>query len=109
MIWLITFTALLQMLFTSRPTMYFQFGFIYMSKEGIQSGVFIFLRFVLIIFMSTLLTLTSEALDLTDAIEFFLKPLKIFKFPVHEMTLMVALSSRFVPTMMDEAEVIMYA
>ena len=109
MIWLITFTALLQMLFTSGPTMYFQFGFIYISKEGIQNGLFIFLRFVLIIFISTLLTLTTEALDLTDAIEFFLKPLKIFKFPVHEMTLMLALALRFVPTMMDEAEVIMNA
>lgn len=109
MIWLITFTALLQILFTPGSTMYFQYGFFYISKEGILSGLFIFLRFVLIIFISTLLTLSTEALDLTDAIEFFLKPLKIFKFPIHEMTLMLALALRFIPTMVDEAEVIMNA
>src|SRR5699024_11274467 len=57
----------------------------------------------------SLLTLSTEALDLTDAIEFFLKPLKIFKFPIHEMTLMLALALRFIPTMVDEAEVIMNA
>lgn len=109
MIWLITFTALLQAFFTPSSTMYFQYGIFYVSKEGIINGLFIFLRFVLIIFISTLLTLSTEALDLTDAIEYFLKPLKVFKLPIHEMTLMLALSLRFVPTMVDEAEVIMNA
>lgn len=109
MIWLLIFTALLQALFTPGSTMYFQFGIISISQEGIINGIFIFMRFVLIIFMSTILTLSTEALDLTDAIEWFLKPLKIFNFPVHEMTLMLALSFRFVPTMVDEAEVIMNA
>lgn len=71
MIWLLIFTALLQALFTPGPTMYFEFGIIYVSKEGIINGLFIFMRFVLIIFMSTLLTLSTEALDLTDAIEYF--------------------------------------
>src|SRR5690625_1318872 len=109
MIWLLIFTALLQALFTPGPTMYFEFGIIYVSKEGIINGLFIFMRFVLIIFMSTLLTLSTEALDLTDAIEYFLRPLKVFKLPIHEMTLMLALALRFVPTMVDEAEVIMNA
>ena len=109
MIWLLIFTALLQALFTPGTTMYFEFGIIYVSKEGIINGLFIFMRFVLIIFMSTLLTLSTEALDLTDAIEYFLRPLKVFKLPIHEMTLMLALALRFVPTMVDEAEVIMNA
>src|SRR5699024_10127485 len=109
MIWLITFTALLQAFFTPGSTMYFQYGILYVSKEGLINGLFIFLRFVLIMFISTLLTLSTEALDLTDAIEYFLKPLKVFKLPIHEMTLMLALSLRFVPTMVDEAEVIMNA
>jgi|SRR5690625_1991243 len=109
MIWLLIFTALLQALFTPGSTMFFQFGIISISLEGIINGIFIFMRFVLIIFMSTILTLSTEALDLTDAIEWFLKPLRIFNFPVHEMTLMLALSLRFVPTMVDEAEVIMNA
>lgn len=109
MIWLLIFTALLQALFTPGPNMIFQFAFVYISKEGILKGLLIFIRFVLIIFISTLLTLSTEALDLTDAIEYFLKPLKVFHFPVHEMTLMLALALRFVPTMVDEAEVIVNA
>lgn len=109
MIWLLIFTAMIQMLFTPGRTTYFEWGIIHISQEGIINGLFIFMRFVLIIFMSTILTLSTEALDLTDAIEYFLKPLSVFKFPVHEMTLMLALSLRFVPTMVDEADVIMNA
>lgn len=109
MIWLLIFTALLQVLFTPGPTMYFEFGIIYISKEGIVNGLFIFMRFVLIMFMSTLLTLSTEALELTDAIEYFLKPLRVFKLPIDEMTLMLALALRFVPTMVEEAEIVMNA
>ena len=107
--WLILFTVALQLLFTPSSHPIWHWGIFTFSKEGLVIAGYIFMRFVLIIFISTLLTLTTEALDLTDAIEFFLKPLKIFKFPVHEMTLMLALALRFVPTMMDEAEVIMNA
>lgn len=109
MIWLLVFTALLQVFFTPGSTMYFQWSIIYISKEGIIKGIFIFLRFVLITFMSTILTLTTESLDLTDAIEYYLKPLTLFNISIHELTLMLALAIRFVPTMVDEADVIINA
>jgi energy-coupling factor transport system permease protein len=64
---------------------------------------------VLIIFMSTLLTLTTAPLSLTDAIEYLLRPLKVIKFPVHEIALMLSIALRFVPTLMDETEKIMNA
>ncbi len=67
------------------------------------------MRFVLIIFMSTLLTLTTMPLSLTDAIESLLGPLKRFKVPVHELALMLSIALRFVPTLMDEASKIMNA
>lgn len=109
MLVLFIFTALLQILVTPGQTTYFSIGFIQVSQEGIQNGIFVFLRFVLIIFMSILLTLTTEALRLTDAIDYFLIPLKKINMPVHDLALMLSIGLRFVPTLMDEAEKIMNA
>ncbi len=109
MLSLFIFTATIQMLFTPGTTTYFSIWIINISKEGILNGVFVFLRFALIIFMSILLTLTTEALRLTDAIEYFLTPLKKMKVPVHDLALMLSIGLRFVPTLMDEAEKIMLA
>lgn len=109
MLVLFLFTAALQVLFTPGQTTYFSIGFVSISQEGIVQGIFVFLRFVLIIFMSILLTLTTEALRLTDAIEYFLTPFKKMNFPVHDLALMLSIGLRFVPTLMDEAEKIMNA
>ena len=104
LIWVILFTVALQILFTSGGDVYFQWGFIQVTSEGIINAVFIFLRFVLIISFSTLLTLTTAPLQLTDAIEAVMKPLAVVKFPVHEVALMLSIALRFVPTLMDEAQ-----
>ena len=109
MILLISITVLLQMLFTAGETVYFSWGIFALTKEGIINGVFIFLRFLLIIFMSTLMTLTTMPLSLTDALESLLNPLKKIKVPVHEIALMLSIALRFVPTLMDETEKIMNA
>lgn len=109
LIWLILFTVVLQVLFTGGSTVYFDWGPIIISQEGLLNGVFIFCRFVLIIFMSTLLTLTTMPLSLTDAIEYLLRPLKAVKVPVYEIALMLSIALRFVPTLMDETEKIMNA
>ena len=109
LIWLILFTVVLQVLFSRGGEVYFEWGPIVISQFGLLNGVFIFCRFVLIIFMSTLLTLTTAPLALTDAIEFLLRPLNVVKFPVHEIALMLSIALRFVPTLMDETEKIMNA
>lgn len=109
LIWLILFTVLLQILFTSGETIYFRLGPLVVSEEGLINGAFIFMRFVLIIFMSTLLTLTTMPLSLTDAIEYLLRPFEVVKMPVHEIALMLSIALRFVPTLMDETEKIMNA
>ncbi|MDN6127813.1 MAG: energy-coupling factor transporter transmembrane protein EcfT, partial [Tetragenococcus halophilus] len=84
-------------------------GVFQITEFGVQNGIFIFCRFVLIIFMSTLLTLTTPPLELSDAIEFILRPLNAINFPVHEISLMLSIALRFVPTLMDETEKIMNA
>lgn len=109
LIWLILFTVALQILFTTGGDVLWQWWVFTITKYGLVNGAFIFCRFVLIIFMSTLLTLTTAPLELSDAIEYLLRPLKVVRFPVHEVSLMLSIALRFVPTLMDETEKIMNA
>ena len=109
LIWLILFTVALQMFFTTGGKVYWSWWIFTLSEFGVMNGLFIFCRFILIIFMSTLLTLTTAPLELSDAIEYILRPLKVVHFPVHEISLMLSIALRFVPTLMDETEKIMNA
>ena len=94
MIGIILFTTLFQMFFTHGGETYFQFGILKITSYGFNQALLIFMRFVLIIFFSTLLTLTTTPLSLADA---------------HEIGLMLSLSLRFVPTLMDDTTRIMKA
>lgn len=109
MIGIILFTTLFQMFFTQGGETYFQFGFLKITSYGFSQAILIFMRFVLIIFFSTLLTLTTTPLSLADAVESLLKPFTGFKVPAHEIGLMLSLSLRFVPTLMDDTTRIMNA
>ena len=109
MIWLILFTVVFQILFTNGGHVFWQWGPFVLSTGGLESGAFIFMRLVLIIMLSTILTLTTAPLELTDGIEHLLRPLTRFGFPAHELALMLAIALRYVPTLMDEAQKIMNA
>ncbi|MFT9214236.1 MAG: energy-coupling factor transporter transmembrane component T [Liquorilactobacillus nagelii] len=109
LIWLILFTVVLQILFSRGETVYWQWGPFSLTQTGIISGIYVFFRFVLIIFMSTLLTLTTPPLEIAGALESLLKPLKKIHFPVYEVSLMLSIALRFVPTLLDEATKIMNA
>lgn len=67
------------------------------------------LRFVLIIILTTIMTLSTSPISLTDAIETLFRPLKKIKVPVHELALMMSIALRFIPTLMDETQKIMRA
>ena len=75
--------------------MLWSIGFLKITEVGFKSRLMIFLRFILIISFSTLLTLTTTPLSLSDAVESLLKPLTVFKVPAHEIGLMLSLSLRF--------------
>lgn len=109
LIFLIVFTVVFQMFFTRGGTLYWSWGVLSLSEYGVKNGLFIFCRFLLIIFMSTLVTLTTPPLSMSDAIESLLNPLKKIRVPVHEIALMLSIALRFVPTLMDETEKIMNA
>ncbi|MGQ7500111.1 energy-coupling factor transporter transmembrane component T family protein [Streptococcus suis] len=109
MIGIILFTTFFQVFFTPGATILWEFWIFKLSVEGLQQAGIIFVRFVLIIFFSTLLTLTTTPLSLADGIESGLAPLKRLKVPVHEIGLMLSMSLRFVPTLMDDTTRIMNA
>ena len=109
MFFLIAFTTLFQLFFISGGHVLFEMGFIKITSYGIEQAGIIFCRFVLIIFFSTLLTLTTMPFSLATAVESLLGPLKRFKVPVHEIGLMLSMSLRFVPTLMDDTIRIMNA
>ena len=109
MVFIIAFTTLFQLFLTSGGATIFRFAFIRITEAGLSQAGIIFSRFILIIFFSTLLTLTTTPLSLSDAVESLLKPLKVFKVPAHEIGLMLSMSLRFVPTLMDDTTRIMNA
>lgn len=109
MIWLILLTVALQILFSTGEHVYFHWGIITITQEGLINGAYVFLRFVLIICISTLLTVTTSSLALADATESLLKPFGRLGLPVHEIALMLSIALRFIPTLADEAEKIMNA
>lgn len=106
---LILITVLFQLIFSQGETIVFEFGFINITLEGLINAVKIIIRFVLIVFMSTILTLTTTPLEIADGIESILKPMKRFKVPVQEIALILSIALRFVPTLMQETEKIMNA
>ena len=109
MFFLIAFTTLFQLFFISGGDVLLEIGFIKITSLGIEQAGIIFCRFVLIVFFSTLLTLTTMPLSLATAVESLLGPLKKLKAPVHEVGLMLSMSLRFVPTLMDDTIRIMNA
>lgn len=109
LIWLILFTSFLQLFFTVGGTVYWQWTIFALSSYGITNAVFIFIRFTVIILISTVMTVTTKPLEIADAIEWLLKPLKIVRVPVDKIALVMSIALRFVPTLFDETLKIMNA
>ncbi|EDL62553.1 energy-coupling factor transporter transmembrane component T family protein [Bacillus sp. SG-1] len=108
-IWLVLFTFLLHIFFTKEGEVLADLGFFKIYEEGLRQAVFISLRFTYLIIVTTLLTLTTSPISITDGLETLLDPLKKVKFPVHEMALMMSISLRFIPTLMEETDKIIKA
>ncbi|HZG72630.1 MAG TPA: energy-coupling factor transporter transmembrane protein EcfT [Chondromyces sp.] len=108
-LWLIVFTFILHILFTKEGELLFRLGPLSIYEEGLIQGAYISLRFLLLILVTSLLTLTTSPISITDGLESLLNPFKKFKLPVHELALMMSISLRFIPTLMDETEKIMKA
>lgn len=85
------------------------FWIFHITEEGIYRSVFMTYRIALLVFGTTLLTLTTSPLALTDGIEALLRPLTVIHFPAHELAMMISIALRFIPTLFEEADKIMRA
>jgi energy-coupling factor transport system permease protein len=105
----IVFTAALNIFLTPGETVLLSWRFITINYEGVTMAVKMTVRLALLVASSSVLTLTTTPTQLTDAIETLLKPLKRVKAPVHEVAMMMTIALRFIPTLMDETDKIMKA
>ncbi len=96
-------------LFYGKGEPLWQLGFMTITEAGITNAVFIALRIISLIFISSVLTFTTSPTDLTDALERLMKPLKVLHISVHEIAMMMTIALRFVPTLLEETDKIMSA
>ena len=108
-LFLVLLTLLLHVFLTKGGEIYWQWRFLSIEEEGVFTGFFMVSRIILLIMFTSLLTLTTSPLQLTDGIEYLLKPLKRFGVPASELAMMMTIALRFIPTLLEEAEKIMKA
>ena len=106
--WLILFTLLIH-LFTHKGNVLVEFWVFKITDEGIKFGVLISLRLILLIIFSSLMTFTTSPIQLTDALEKILSPLKKIGVPAHEFAMMMSIAIRFIPTLLEELDKIIKA
>lgn len=109
LIFIIIFTALLNLFYGTGDHVLFEYGFLRITEEGIRSAIMMSLRIIFLIAGTSLLTYTTSPIMLTDAIERLLSPLKKLHAPVHELAMMMTIALRFIPTLVEETDKIMSA
>ena len=102
-LWFVYLTFFLHILLNKNGELLWQLGFIRVYSEGFWHGLTICFRLIALIFFSTLLTVTTAPIAMTEGIEALLKPFRKF-LPVHEIALMLTISIRFIPTILRETE-----
>lgn len=105
---IIVLTALLN-LFYGQGEPLAELGPLKITKSGIETAVFMAIRIITLVVISSLLTYTTSPTELTDALERLLKPLKLFKIDVHSISMTMTIALRFIPTLVEEIDKIMSA
>lgn len=106
--WIILFTFLIH-LFTHEGEILAEIFIFKLTDEGLKFAILITLRLVLLIIFSSLLTFTTSPIQLTDALENLLSPLKKIGVPAHEFAMMMTIALRFIPTLIEELDKIIKA
>ena len=109
LIMILAFTGILNIFFTSGEKLLVSFWVINIYLEGIVRAVFMVARILMLITGTFLLTYTTSPIALTDGLESLLSPLKKIKLPVHELSMMMCIALRFIPTLIEETDKIMSA
>lgn len=107
-IFIILFTSVINLFYgTGEPL--WQWGIIKITESGINNALFVVIRIFDLILISSSLTFTTKPTDLTDALEYLMKPLSIFHIEVHEIAMIMTIALRFIPTLLEQTEKIMNA
>ena len=107
-VFIVVCTAILNLFYTS-GTVLWSWGILKITEEGIWKAGFMVLRILMLIACTLLLTYTTSPILLTDGLEKLLRPLKKLHFPVHELSMMMSIALRFIPTLIQETDKIMSA
>ena len=107
-LFIIVFTAVLNIFYTPGVPIW-QWGFLRITVEGLWAAFYMVLRITMLISCTFLLTYTTSPILLTDGLERLLNPLKKIRVPVHELSMMMSIALRFIPTLIEETDKIMSA
>lgn len=108
LIFIIVLTLALNIFMIEGETLFTIFG-LTASKEGLRYAIFMALRLILMVMGSAVMTLTTSPIRLTDGLEKIMKPLEVIKVPAHEISMMMTIALRFIPTLMEETQKIIKA
>lgn len=103
------FLFIINILSFQRGNVLLDLEFFKIYDSGIYQTLYIIIRLVIMITITTILTTSTKPLDMTYGLEYLMTPLKIIKFPTHEIAMIISIALRFIPTLLDETERIMKA
>lgn len=109
LVFILVFTGILNVFFTAGETVLVSFWIITITLEGVVRAIFMMARILMLITGTFLLTYTTSPIALTDGLESLLAPLKKLHLPVHELSMMMCIALRFIPTLIEETDKIMCA
>ena len=109
LVMILVVTAVLNIFFTEGETVLVNLGFAKITLEGLQRAFFMLIRILMLVTGTFLMTYTTSPIALTDGLESLLNPLKKIKVPVHELSMMMCIALRFIPTLIEETDKIMSA
>lgn len=106
---IVVLTAVLNLFYTGGDHVLARFWGITITWEGVRTAIFMASRIIMLITGTFLLTYTTSPIALTDGLESLLGPLKKLRLPVHELSMMMCIALRFIPTLIEETDKIMSA
>jgi len=109
LLFILIFTGILNLFFTDGEHVLVKWWIITITQEGVVRAIFMVSRILMLITGTFLLTYTTSPIALTDGLESLLGPLKKIKLPVHELSMMMCIALRFIPTLIEETDKIMSA
>ena len=106
---LMVVTAFFNIFLTNGENIIWQWKWIHITQEGIETAVKMLFRMIYLILGTSIMTLTTTPNELTDGLEKSLQPLRAVRVPVHEVAMIMAIALRFIPILIEETDKIMKA